>query len=41
VFKKLRFHISSSDIAGIIRATPGTIERVLFAIFNRIKKIEQ
>jgi hypothetical protein len=41
VFKKLKFTISHNDITGIITATPGVIEKVLFSIFNKIKKIEQ
>ena len=39
VFKKLKFHIHTNDITEIIRATPGTIERVLFVIFSKIRKI--
>ena len=41
VFKKLKFQIHHHDITGIISASPGSIERVLFVIFNKIKKIEQ
>lgn len=41
MFRKLKFQIHPHDIAGIIKALPGNIERVLFLIYSRIRKIEQ
>lgn len=41
VFKKLKFQICNNDITSIIKATPGVIERVLYVIFSKIKKIQQ
>jgi len=39
VFKKLKFQLHSNDIQNVISVVPGTIERVLFLIYGRIKKL--